>query len=95
MDKLVINGGKPLIGDITVSGSKNAALGILPAVLLADNPCIIENVPDILDVKIVVDMLTDLGAKCTWINKNILKIDPTGVNSYKAISESISSLRGS
>lgn len=95
MEKLIINGGKPLCGDITVSGSKNAALGILPAVLLADNPCTIENVPDILDVKIVVDMLTALGAECMWINKNTIKIDPAGVKSYKAISESISSLRGS
>ena len=95
MEKFIIYGGKPLNGDITVSGSKNATLGILPAVLLAENPCIIENVPDILDVKIIVDMLTALGAKCAWMSKNVIKIDPRNVKSHKAISESISTLRGS
>ena len=95
LEKLIVYGGKPLNGDITVSGSKNATLGILPAVLLADGPCVIENVPNILDVKIVVDMLKALGAKCTWLNDNVIKIDPSNINSYKAISESISALRGS
>ncbi len=95
MEKFIIHGGKPLNGDITVSGSKNATLGILPAVLLAKNPCIIENVPDILDVKIIVDMLTALGAQCTWMSRNVIKIDPRNVKTHKAISESISTLRGS
>ena len=47
MDKFVINGGKKLYGEISISGAKNAAVAILPAVLLADSPCIIENLPDI------------------------------------------------
>ena len=53
LKKIVINGGKPLKGDILISGSKNAAVGILPAVLLASGPCTIENVPDVLDIRIL------------------------------------------
>ena len=62
MEKFVINGGHPLKGDIWVSGAKNSAVAILPAVLLMDVPCIIENVPDISDVKICIKILKGLGA---------------------------------
>jgi len=63
MEKFVINGGNPLKGDIWVSGAKNSAVAILPAVLLLDVPCIIENVPDISDVKICLKILKGLGAE--------------------------------
>ncbi len=63
MEKFVINGGKPLKGDIWVSGAKNSAVAILPAMLLLDAPCIIENVPDISDVRICLDILQKLGAE--------------------------------
>ena len=50
MEKFVINGGRPLHGEVRISGAKNAAVAILPAVLLSDGPCVIENLPDISDV---------------------------------------------
>lgn len=62
MEKFIINGGNPLKGDIWVSGAKNSAVAILPAVLLLDVPCIIENVPNISDVKICLKILQGLGA---------------------------------
>jgi len=71
MEKFIINGGNPLKGDIWVSGAKNSAVAILPAVLLLDVPCIIENVPDISDVKICLKILKGLGAE-------ILQMDQQG-----------------
>ena len=58
-----INGGKPLNGTVTISGAKNAAVAILPAALLVKGKCRIENVPDISDVRILLDILAGMGAK--------------------------------
>lgn len=69
IEKFVINGGKPLKGDIWVSGAKNSAVAILPAVLLLDVPCIIENVPDISDVKICLKILKGLGAEIRQLDQ--------------------------
>ncbi len=70
MEKFVINGGFPLKGEIWVSGAKNSAVAILPAALLLDVPCIIENVPDISDVKICLKVLQGLGAEIRPVGKN-------------------------
>ena len=70
MEKFVINGGLPLKGEIWVSGAKNSAVAILPAALLLDVPCIIENVPDISDVKICLKVLQGLGAEIRPVGKN-------------------------
>lgn len=69
MEKFVINGGHPLKGEILVSGAKNSAVAILPATLLLDVPCIIENVPDISDVEICLKILKGLGAEVKPLNK--------------------------
>ena len=63
MARYEIIGGTPLQGEVTISGAKNAAVAILPAALLVSGSCRIENVPDISDVRILVDILRDLGAK--------------------------------
>ncbi|MBQ8827829.1 MAG: UDP-N-acetylglucosamine 1-carboxyvinyltransferase [Clostridia bacterium] len=94
MKKLTIEGGIPLTGEVTVSGSKNAAVGILPAVLLVDSPCVIENVPDVTDIRLILEILTSLGAKCER-DGDVVRIDPTGVNTYVAANDRISRLRGS
>ena len=74
MDKLIITGGTPLKGEVTISGAKNAAIAILPATLLINGTCTIENVPNISDVKISCKILEELGAKIDWINDNTLTI---------------------
>ena len=63
MDKLIITGGTPLKGEVTISGAKNAAIAILPATLLINGTCTIENVPNISDVKISCKILEELGYK--------------------------------
>ena len=75
MDKLVIKGKTPLKGEVKISGAKNAAVAILPAALLIDGICTIDNLPNISDVKLLCEIIEELGAKITWINSNAITID--------------------
>lgn len=80
MDKYIIKGGGRLSGEVEISGAKNAALAILPAVVLADSPCRIENIPDISDVKTVTRILAEMGAKVDYVDRHTLDIDPRTVD---------------
>ena len=62
-DKFIIRGGRRLCGSVEISGAKNAAVAIIPAALLCQEPCIIDNLPSISDVAVLVDILRSLGAK--------------------------------
>ena len=95
MEKLVINGRTPLKGEVTISGAKNAAVAILPAALLIDGICTIDNLPNISDVKIYLDILTDLGAKVTWNNEHEITLDTRNINSYNSPVEKTSKFRAS
>lgn len=95
MEKLVINGKTPLKGDVIISGAKNAAVAILPATLLIDGVCTIDNLPNISDVKIYCDILADIGAKITWNNEHEITIDTRNVNSYNTPLEKTSKFRAS
>lgn len=95
MDKLVINGGKPLTGSVTIGGAKNAVVAIIPAALLVDGKCIIENVPTIDDVSVITDILSQLGAKVKLINKSTLEIDCSHVDTYCADSSMVRKMRAS
>lgn len=75
MDKLVIKGKTPLKGEVRISGAKNAAVAILPAALLMDGICTIDNLPNISDVKLLCEIIEELGAKITWTSKNSITID--------------------
>ena len=76
MEKYVIKGGKPLSGEVVISGAKNAVVAILPAAILSDEPCIIENIPNISDVTIILQILDEMGAKVRMLNKTTVEIDP-------------------
>lgn len=79
MEKLVITGPTPLKGEVNISGAKNSAVAILPATLLIDGVCVINNVPNIVDIKLSCEILEGLGAKINWINKNSLEIDTRNI----------------
>lgn len=83
-DKIVIHGGKILSGEVSISGAKNAALGILPAAILADDEMIIDNLPDIQDIHIYITMLDKLGAVLRKDGER-MSIDPRGIR-YENIS---------
>lgn len=80
MYKFVVKGGNRLTGDIYVSGAKNAAVAIIPAVILSDGPCTLENVPQISDVTIGLKILEEMGAKVDMINASTVSIDATHLN---------------
>lgn len=69
MAQYVIHGGNPLNGEVEISGAKNAAVAILPAALLVDGVCRIENVPDVSDIQLYFDILTRMGATVRMINR--------------------------
>ena len=95
METLRVSGGNPLYGEIQTNGAKNAAVAIIPAALLVDGVCRIENVPDIRDVGVILEMLTFLGAKVTKIDKNTIEIDASCVSTYKAPYDLASRMRAS
>ncbi|MEE1277905.1 MAG: UDP-N-acetylglucosamine 1-carboxyvinyltransferase [Acutalibacteraceae bacterium] len=95
MDKFVITGGNRLNGSVNISGAKNAAVAILPAVLLSDGVCRIENLPNISDVFAIIRILRELGADVRMINKNTVEIDPTHINSFVVPFEMTKHMRAS
>ena len=95
MDKLVITGGTRLVGEVTISGAKNAAIAILPATLLINGVCTLENVPNISDVKIYCEILQTLGAKITWLSENELTVDTRDINCMQAPLDMTSKFRAS
>jgi len=94
MSKFKIRGGKELKGEILVSGAKNAALKIIPAAILADSPSTISNVPNILDIEKIIEILRSINSDITFEN-NIVKIDPTHINSTTPNESLVKKLRGS
>ena len=95
MEKLVINGPTRLKGDVNISGAKNAAVAIIPATLLIDGECTLENVPNISDVKISCSILEKLGAKINWISNNKVHIDTRNITSTSAPLDMTSKFRAS
>ena len=75
MEKFVVHGGRRLTGKVDISGAKNAAVAILPATILADGPCILENVPNINDVTVDLRILSEMGASVKIIDKSTIQID--------------------
>ena len=95
MDKFVIHGGHRLAGEIEVSGAKNAAVALIPAILLSDEPCILENVPDISDVSISLRILYEMGAQVEYLNKTTVRISAAGLTNYCVPYESARKMRAS
>ena len=95
MDKFVIKGGKPLHGEVQVSGAKNAAVAIIPATILAGGPCLLENIPDISDVYTLYDMLSLMGATVRVVSRTSVFIDTSDITSHKVPEDLARQLRAS
>ena len=95
MEKLVVSGPTPLKGEVIISGAKNAAVAILPATLLIDGVCTIENLPHISDIEISCKILEKLGAKITWNDKHSITIDTREIKTTKAPLDLTSKFRAS
>lgn len=75
MEKYIVKGGRKLSGEVTISGAKNAVVAILPTTILSDEPCVIENIPNISDVNITLQIMSEMGAEIRMLNKNTYSID--------------------
>lgn len=95
MEVIVVEGKQRLEGEVVISGAKNAALALIPASLLINDICVIENLPNIDDMKCLVEILNDLGAKCELTQKNTIKIDSRNVDKYVADSDVVRKIRAS
>ncbi len=95
MARYVINGGNRLEGTVTISGAKNAAVAILPAAILVDGVCRVENVPDISDVRILLDILSDMGAKVEKEAGGTVLLDCRNIHSTHPNPELVRKMRAS
>ena len=95
LDKYVINGGTALHGEVEISGAKNAAVAIIPAALMVDGVCRIENIPQISDTDMLLTILAQLGAKVSFINRSTIEIDCTHVRYQDAPYELTRKIRAS
>ena len=95
MEKLIIKGGARLSGTVEISGAKNAAVAIIPACILLDDKCRLENVPDIQDTKLFIKILQLLGAEVSYIDNNTVEIDGSKITSFEPSRELTRKMRGS
>ena len=95
MDQYIIHGGTTLRGEVEISGAKNAAVAIIPAALLVKGVCRIENIPQISDTDTLLTILVELGARVSYINKNIIEIDCLNARCQDAPFELMRKIRAS
>ena len=95
LEKLKITGGNQLFGEIAVCGAKNAAVAIIPAALLVNGVCRIENIPDIKDVRLIIDMLVRLGASVTYVDDTTIEVNSSRLKTHIAPMELASRMRAS
>lgn len=94
MKKLVINGGKPLKGEVTISGAKNSTVALIPAAIIANEPVVLEGVPEIQDVDALIEILNDFNVKTEFVD-GTLTIDPREMKSIPMPKGKIQSMRAS
>ena len=89
MEKFVIHGGKPLHGTVQISGAKNAAVALVAATILCDEPCVLENVPEISDITKYMKILREMGAEVRLLDKNTIYFDTKGIEKPEVPYESV------
>lgn len=95
MTKYIINGGNTLNGEVSISGAKNAAVAIIPAALLVDGPCRIENIPQIIDVTLQLEILRELGAHIRLLNSTTVEVNGDYIAGAKVPYELMRKIRAS
>lgn len=95
MEKIIINGGKPLHGSVEISGSKNAAIPIILATLMVNDVCVIENVPAISDISLSLEILSAVGCRIKMLSKNTVEIDSRNAKGGVSPYELVRKMRGS
>ena len=95
MEHYIVKGGRPLIGSVDICGAKNAALALIPAAILTEEPVIIDNLPDVSDINVILDAIAHIGATVQRINRHKVKIIGATVNSHSIDDDYIRKIRAS
>jgi UDP-N-acetylglucosamine 1-carboxyvinyltransferase len=95
MEQYIIKGGHPLVGEVEIGGAKNAALAILVAAIMTDEPVLIENLPDVSDINVMIDAIAELGAIVQRIDRHTVRINGATVSNISVDYESMKKIRGS
>ncbi len=95
MEQYIIKGGKALKGEVCIGGAKNAALGVIAAAIMANEPVTVENLPDIRDISVLLQALEELGAKVDRLDKHTVRVDGSNISSLSIDYEFIRKIRAS
>ena len=95
MEQYIIKGGNPLVGDVTISGAKNAALGILAASIMTDDDVLIDNLPDVRDINVMLEAIQEIGARVERVDRHTVKINGSGIKEVSVDDEYIRRIRAS
>ena len=95
MEQYVIKGGNPLVGDVTISGAKNAALGILAASIMTDDDVLIDNLPDVRDINVLLEAIEEIGARVERIDRHTVRINGSNIKEVAVDDEYIRRIRAS
>lgn len=95
MEQYIMKGGNPLVGEVTISGAKNAALGILAAAIMTDDDVIIENLPDVRDINVLLEAIEEIGARVERIDRHTIKINARYIHEVTVDDEYIRKIRAS
>ena len=95
MEQYIIKGGNPLVGEVEIGGAKNAALGILAAAIMADEPVLIENLPDVNDINVMLEAIEGIGAMVQRIDRHAVKINGNTIGDFSIDYDYIKKIRAS
>ncbi len=95
MEQYIIKGGNPLVGEVTIGGAKNAALGILTAAIMTDDDVLIENLPDVRDINVMLEAIDEIGATVERIDRHTVKINASSIHEISVDDEYIRKIRAS
>ena len=95
MEHYIIKGGKPLEGEVEISGAKNAALGLLAAAIIPDEEVTIEKLPDVSDINQLIEAIANIGATVTRVDRHTIKINGKTINSHVVEYEQMKKIRAS
>ena len=95
MEQFIMKGGNPLVGEVTIGGAKNAALGILAASIMTDEDVLIENLPDVRDINVLLEAIQEIGASVDRIDRHTVKINASDIHEVSVDDEYISRIRAS
>ncbi len=89
MEQYIMKGGNPLVGEVLISGAKNAALGILAAAIMTDEDVLIENLPDVRDINVLLEAIQEIGARVERLDRHTVKINAKDIHEVEVDRKSV------